>query len=136
MSKKETCRPPTPTPAPVLVFDLGSVVRLTEISLWGYADTNANGALAVDLRFSDTTTFTGAPTSIGGILQATAPRQSFSFAPVDARYVELTPTDNYFGINPPGGDRVGLGEVAFAVPEPSASLLSLLGGLLLLRRRR
>ena len=60
----------------------------------------------------------------------------FSFAPVNARYVELTPTDNLFGVAPPGGDRVGFGEVAFAIPEPSATLLGLLGGLFLLRRRR
>lgn len=127
---------PTPTPSPRLVFDLGSPVSLSEISIWGYADTNANGAIAVDLRFSNTTTFTGAALSIGGITQPATPRQSFTFAPVTAQYVELVPTDNLFGISPPGGDRVGLGEVAFAVPEPSAAMLSLLAGAFLLRRRR
>jgi hypothetical protein len=38
--------------------------------------------------------------------------------PVFARYVEMTITDNWQTFNPaPGGDRVGLGEVAFPVFE-------------------
>ena len=56
-----------------------------------------------------------------------------------AQYVELIPTDNFFGISPPGGDRVGLGEVAFqVVPEAGESVLACLGltGLLAGRRRR
>ena len=36
---------------------------------------------------------------------------------MDARYVELTPLDNYYGSGP-GGDRVGIGEIAFQVPTP------------------
>ena len=35
--------PAPPTPSPRLVFDLGSDVTLSEISVWGYADSNANG---------------------------------------------------------------------------------------------
>lgn len=131
---------PTPNPSPRLIFDLGSSVNLNEISLWGYADGNGNGAISANLRFSDTTTFTGAPVEISGIIQAVEPRQSFSFPDVTAQYVELVPTDNFFGIAPPGGDRVGLGEVAFAVPtvipEPSSALLALLGLAGLARRRR
>lgn len=130
---------PTPNPAPRLVFDLGSSVALDEISVWGYADTNGNGMISANLRFSDTTTFTGAPFAISGITQPATPRQSFALPPVTARYVEMIPTDNLFSIAPPGGDRVGLGEVAFAVPvpEPSSALLGLLGlGALALRRRR
>lgn len=129
---------PLPSPTPRLVFDLGSVVPLNEISIWGYADTNGNGLISADLRFSETTTFTGAVTSISGITQPVTPRQSFSFADVNARYVEFVPTDNLFGIAPPGGDRVGMGEVAFAVPvpEPSTSLLALLGIAGLIRRKR
>jgi hypothetical protein len=127
---------PTPTPAPRLVFDLGSSVTLNEISIWGYADGNGNGLISADLRFSDTTTFTGDPVSISGIIQDVTPRQSFSFPAVSAQYVELVPTDNLFGIAPPGGDRVGIGEVAFAVPEPSSAALLLLGSMALIRRRR
>lgn len=127
---------PTPTPAPRLVFDLGSSVTLNEISIWGYADGNGNGLISADLRFSDTTTFTGDPISISGIVQDVTPRQSFSFPAVSAQFVELVPTDNLFGIAPPGGDRVGIGEVAFAVPEPSSAALLLLGSMGLIRRRR
>lgn len=127
---------PTPTPGPRLVFDLGSSVTLSEISIWGYADTNGNGLISADLRFSDTSSFSGAPVSISGITQPVTPRQSFSFPEVDAQFVELVPTDNLFGIAPPGGDRVGIGEVAFAVPEPSSAALALLGAFGLIRRRR
>jgi hypothetical protein len=52
--------------------------------------------------------------------------------------VRITVTDNYFDGVAAGGDRVGLGKVAFnTVPEPSALVLSglvLLGTVL--RRRR
>lgn len=115
---------PLPTPGPRLVFDLGSPVILNEISIWGYADGNGNGLISADLRFSDTTTFSGDPVSITGIIQDVTPRQSFPFPEVTARYVELVPTDNLFGIAPPGGDRVGIGEVAFAIPpaEPDLSV--------------
>jgi len=110
---------PTPTPGPRLVFDLGADVPLSEVSVWGYADANANGASDFNLRFATASDGTGAfGTSISQnptftAIQTVTPRQSFSFPAVSARYVELTPTDNFFGINPPGGDRVGLGEVAF-----------------------
>ena len=60
-------------------------------------------------------------------------RQSFSFGQtLSARYVEFTARDNFFvapgdgtGGETPGGDRVGLGEIAFAatVPEPASLLL-------------
>lgn len=113
---------PLPVPGPRLVFDLGESVVLNEISIWGYADGNGNGLISADLRFSDTTTFTSDPISITGITQPVTPRQSFSFPEVTARYVELVPTDNLYGIAPPGGDRVGIGEVAFAIPPEEANL--------------
>lgn len=114
---------PVPEPGPRLVFDLGSSVVLNEISIWGYADGNGNGLISADLRFSDTPDFTGDPVSITGITQPVAPRQSFIFPEVTARYVELVPTDNLFGIAPPGGDRVGIGEVAFAIPVEEPDLV-------------
>lgn len=139
---------PTPTPAPRLVFDLGQNQRLNEISVWGYADGNANGVRTFDLRFATEADGTGGfgtsiafnPTLVAA--QPVTPRQSIDFGTtVHARYVELTPTDNFFGISPPGGDRVGLGEVAFAVvptPEPSTLILAALSvaGLSVVRRRR
>lgn len=112
---------PTPVPAPRLVFDLGADTALSEISIWGYADDNGNGANQVSLRFATAADGTGGfGTTVAynptfNPTQPTAPRQSFAFSgPLVARYVELTPEDNFFGISPPGGDRVGLGEVAFS----------------------
>ncbi|MEN8774082.1 MAG: PEP-CTERM sorting domain-containing protein [Akkermansiaceae bacterium] len=129
---------PLPGTAPRLVFDLGSPVPLNEISIWGYADANGNGLISADLRFSNSTSFSGAAISISGITQPVTPRQSVFFPEVTAQFVELVPTDNLFGIAPPGGDRVGIGEVAFAipVPEPSSALLSLIAVAGLARRRR
>ena len=140
---------------PVLTFDLGADVPLNEISVWGYAATNTNGVSEFTLKFS-----TDAEGAGGGSVSAgpfatvgdlatgendDTSRQSFGFAPVTARYVEFTATDNYF-VAPgdgsvegtlAGGDRAGLGEVAFAqVPEPSSALLLLLGSLALVRRKR
>jgi hypothetical protein len=111
---------PLPFPAPVLVFDLGTDRDLSEISVWGYSDGNGNGAREFSLRFATAADGpNGFNVSIGynptfTITKPATPRQSLSFTQVvRARYVELTPTDNFFGIEPPGGDRVGLGEVAF-----------------------
>ena len=65
---------------------------------------------------------------------------------VTARYVEFTASDNFFiapgngsGGETPGGDRVGLGEIAFqVVPEPTSVtlLLSALVGMGAYGRRR
>ena len=46
--------------APVLWFDLGSDVVLGEISTWGYADGNTNGAKDFSLRFATEAEGTGA----------------------------------------------------------------------------
>ena len=125
---------------PILIFDLGADYLLTEISTWGYTMANDNGVSAFDLRFA---TAAQGPDNFG-LLQAgfTAAksditRDSHPLTPVLARYVEFTATDNYF-VDPgtTGGDRVGLGEVAFAVPEPSTALLGGLAMVGLLRRRR
>ena len=132
---------------PILVIDLGSDLFLTEISTWGYTTSNANGASAFNLRFATAAEGPGGfGTSIpnqGGFtaLMSDVTRDSHTLIPLTARWVEMTITDNYYsggGFGPPaGGDRVGLGEIAFeAIPEPSTALL---GGVALhglLRRRR
>jgi hypothetical protein len=140
----------TKTGTPVLTFDLGSDVDLAEISTWGYTTTNANGAKEFQLKFATSAEGTGAfgssisysPTFGAPLSDVTRSSNLFSQT-VKARYVQMTITDNYFtapgdgsdgGLA--GGDRVGLGEVAFEiVPEPS-SLSLLLIGILGLRRRR
>jgi hypothetical protein len=138
--------------APIITLDLGADRSLTKISIWGYSATNANGVSAFNLSFASAADGPGAfGTSItynptfGGFPNNDIPRMSFSFAQgVNARYVRFAATDNWFmapgdgsGGETPGGDRVGLGEIAFAVPEPSAALLGVAGlGFCLLRRRR
>lgn len=118
---------------PTILLDLGQDVVLDEISTWGYEDGNTNGAREFSLRFAtDGDGENGFGTSVGYnpsfIVEEfdeflAIERRSFEFdQAVVARYVELTVTDNYFddpgdgtGDNGwgPGGDRVGMGEIAF-----------------------
>lgn len=113
---------PIPDPPPLLTVDLGSDVALNEISLWGYALTNANGMSDFSLRFATSAEGQEGATSIAYnptfvLPHGAADRHSFWFpAPITARYVLITPLDNYFGMGlAPGGDRVGIGEVAFEI---------------------
>jgi hypothetical protein len=120
--------------APVLIIDLGQNRNLTEISTWGYSAGNANGVSAFTLRFATAAEGTaGFGASIPGQGPFTCnlsdvTRHSHPLSPVMARYVEFTCTDNYYsnGGNgpPPGGDRVGLGEIAFedGVPLPDPKI--------------
>ena len=123
------------TGKPALVFDLGEDRALSEVSAWGYTTTNANGVSRFSLRFANALEGDG---NFGASIDYhpffdcvidDGLRQSFEFEQVIvARYVEFTCEDNFYtngGIGPPeGGDRVGLGEVAFedAVPNPNPIL--------------
>jgi hypothetical protein len=135
--------------APVLVFDLGSDSPISAIHTWGYSVTNANGVMDFSLRFAtDADGLGGFGTSIAAnplfsMAIDDIPMQTNGFGGViTTRYVELTALTTHItngGLGPPaGGDRVGLGEVSFSIPEPSISLLGLLafGGLALRRRRK
>ena len=137
---------------PVITLDLGADRLLSEISVWGYQSTNANGVSSFSLRFATDADGAGA----FGVSIAYKPgffpvnddiaRQGFQFSQnVTARHVEFTAEDNFFiapgdgsGGEAPGGDRVGLGEIAFEIiPEPATlSLLVAIGSLMLLRRKR
>jgi hypothetical protein len=124
---------------PVLTIDLGADVLLSEISVWGYASSNANGVSEFSLRFATEAEGSGGFGTSIGFNPFYLPtnddmvRQNFSFGQtLSARYVEFTARDNFFvapgdgsGGETPGGDRVGLGEIAFAVsvPEPASLLL-------------
>ncbi len=114
--------------APVLTLDLGSDVLLGEISVWGYSSNNANGVSAFSLRFAtdaEGAAGFGSSISYNPTFEPTndddTERQSFAFSEqVTARYVEFTADDNFFvapgdgsGGETPGGDRTGLGEIAF-----------------------
>ena len=119
--------------APELVIDLGEDVALDEINVWGYSSGNSNGVREFELEFAtDAEGDTGFGTSISynptfeEVDIDPSVRQQFPFdQTVTARYVKLTATDNYFeepgdGTGeegfPAGGDRIGMGEVAFPVP--------------------
>lgn len=129
---------------PIIMLDLGKDVLLDEISTWGYADSNANGMREFALRFA-----TGAEGKSGfGTSIKYNPsflvedfydfdeyeRRSFPFSEmVTARFVEMTVTDNYYedpgnggGENgwPAGGDRVGIGEIAFRIPTANPDPLA------------
>ncbi|MDB4300708.1 hypothetical protein N9961_01380 [bacterium] len=118
-------------PTPVLTLDLSQDRPLNEISLWGFVQSNTNGAKRASLRFATASEGTaGFGSSITfnpsfSLINDESIRQSFAFGrSITARYVELTLSDNFF-VAPGdgsqgetlGGDRVGLGEIAFAVPE-------------------
>ena len=115
-----------------LIFDLGSDVTIGEISTWGYANDNNNGARNFSLQFAtDAEGNTGFGTSISYNPDFVADQdptsrddQLFS-EKVFARYIKMIITSNYNGTpGNGGGDRVGLHEVAFsAVPEPSSAML-------------
>ncbi len=132
---------------PVLTFDLGSNTSINAIHTWGYSVSNANGVKDFSLRFATDAEGTGGfGTSITSnpilsMLIDDVSMQTNEFGVVNARYVEMTVHSTHIsngGNGPPaGGDRVGLGEVAFSVPEPSSVLLGFLGlaGLAFRRRR-
>jgi hypothetical protein len=127
---------------PVLTIDLGLDRMLSEISVWGYVATNANGISEFSLRFAtEAEGLGGFGTSIGFnptyfLTNDDLLRQSFLFGQtISARFVEFKAVDNFFilpgdgsGGETPGGDRVGLGEIAFAtVPEPAILGLMTIG---------
>lgn len=111
-------------PTPVLIFDLGEDRALSEVSNWSFY--NDNSGKDFKLRFAtDADGLGNFGTSVSFAPQFTAAtidvslRQSFAFGrTVSARYVEMTVVDNHFrGDGIGGGDRVGLGEVAFAIAD-------------------
>ena len=118
-------------------FDMGSDVPLNEISYWGYSSGNSNGMRDFNLSFASDagggaaglgdesygTTITLNPSFTA--LQEDTLRQSFGFTQVNARYVRVEATSTYFG-QPgagAGGDRLGIGEIAFEKqPDPGARI--------------
>ena len=114
-------------PDPVLIIDLGADHSLSEISTWGYANSNTNGGKNFTLRFATSSEGTGgfgasitySPSFDAAFSAGSRDSNTFS-QNVTARYVELTFTDNWRGLQggTPGGDRVGLGEIAFEDSVP------------------
>ena len=129
------------TPA-VITLALGAVYEVTDFVFWGYHFGSANGneAREFSLEFStDGGGSFGAPVTVSNPLSTYAV-QNANTLPLGGTFaadtVRLTIDDNHSGGAAPGGDRLGLGEVKFVVPEPSNFLLSGLAALTLLRRRR
>lgn len=136
--------------SPVLTFDLGADSDINAIHTWGYSSTNANGVKDFSLRFATDADGLGGfgssillnPTFSMTIDDTAIQTNSFGEV-VTARYVEFTALSTHLtngGLGgpdgPAGGDRVGLGEVTFSIPEPSMSMLSLVALLGLTARRR
>ena len=117
----------TGLPDPVLLLDLGADRSLSEISTWGYASTNTDGGRDFTLRFATSadgpgglaTSITYSPSFIAAFSPTTRDSHAFSQT-VTARYVEVVFTDNWKNLQggTPGGDRVGLGEIAFEDSVP------------------
>jgi hypothetical protein len=108
--------------APIIILDLGQNRPLSEINIWGYTATNANGTSEFKLRFAtEAEGNAGFGSSIAYnptfLIEENNDVRRFEFPfeqPVTARYVEFTASDNFY-VEPgtSGGDRVGLGEIAF-----------------------
>lgn len=138
-----------------IVYDLtgGGNTAVNAAIFWQYQNNGGTGTAignqAKDVEIRVNTEAQGSAVFGGsvfnGILDNTIdtgepnPAQLVSFgSTVSGRYIEVTFTDNHVG-SPgvtAGGDRVGIGEVRFAVPEPASIALLGLGGLMMLRRRR
>ena len=128
--------------APVLAFDLGADAWLRDVVFWQYENNGSgvarsgNAARVVELRFSTSAegpSFPAQPTAVvtledvdlglGGINSP----QFFSLgAGVRARFVQLTVTDNFFGMPGivAGGDRVGIGEIRFNASDGAQTVMA------------
>lgn len=151
---------PTPTNGKVgwVTFDFGSTESLDEIFIWNVSEATAPARRVLTYNIYWSNSPTVAPVSgdgnntasldydfaSGGWTQLGATRSLTAYGNGDnpANGVEtLSVSAQYIGLEfiTYGGDanRVGLNEVVFtAVPEPSVALLSGLGALMLLRRRK
>lgn len=144
-----------------LTIDLGSDTSFHTFVTWAYGGTTGNGSTKQGNNVRDfTLRFATEAEGLGGFGNSIALNPSFAQpdaaihdnlmvtlrsdpalyslgTSLTARYIEMTVTDNFFGqAGYAGGDRVGLGAIAVAVPEPSSGLLFALAGLGLMLRRR
>lgn len=129
---------------PVFEIGLDQAYTLTDFVYWGYHFGAANGNEGREffLEFSTDGGLTyPSSTTVSTPLNTLAVSNSLTLplgGSFNADAVRMTITDNHFG-GPPGGDRVGMGEIRFVgdvIPEPSTTLLGGLAMLGLLRRRR
>jgi hypothetical protein len=152
-------------PAPTITYDLGATYNVGDLLIWNFSqhDFQTAGAKSVTILYStDGTSFStygtvqfnmvtedpgyGTPGQIVGddvVGAANVPAQILPVYLPDTRYVELVINSNwgYTGIGAAPdtyGPNVGLGEVNFAVPEPSTYAMLALGlvGLIAWQRKR
>ena len=122
-------------------FDLGSILSVDELALWGREYNSNQNVDAFKLYASSDSSFTS-PTLIGSFVNnptgnndtvSAVKADVFSFGSVTTRYIRLEIDSNY------GGGFTTLDEVAFeetSVPEPATYGMLLVGGLLLAAGRR
>ena len=132
--------------APSLVFDVGANKNLSNLVLWEGFGGNDNQLANFTVSYSnDGINFSGASAfTLGETLDGSVPTpaQTFALGGVNAHFVQLTLTSNYYGAIGNGGDRVGYGKIRFdgsAVPEASTWSMMIAGfaiaGMVLRRRR-
>jgi hypothetical protein len=152
-------------PAPTITYNLGAAYNVGDLLIWNFSqhDFQTAGAKSVTILYStDGSVFNtygtvqfnlvtedpgyGTPGQIVGddvVGAANVPAQILSVDLPDTQYVELVINSNWgytgIGADPNTyGPNVGLGEVNFAVPEPSTFAMLALGlaGLIALQRKR
>lgn len=131
----------------VLTFDLGGTFDVTDIYLWDYQRSQtARSLISFDIAFSTdggATFGTAVAASTLGITDfviwdgssTTAQNKTFSSTQSGVNAIQFSNV-----VNNGDSTRLGIAEIRFGgtavIPEPSSAILSGLGALLLLRRRR
>lgn len=125
-----------------LDFDLGGAHDVKQAYIWGYYYFgDANTPTAIDVSYStDGSTFSNTESITMALpLAADTPVNAVELnnALVGTTHVRFLFTDNGYDIGT-GGDRIGLGEVAFGtIPEPATfGLVAIFGGATLFIRRK
>ncbi|QQL43674.1 PEP-CTERM sorting domain-containing protein [Sulfuriroseicoccus oceanibius] len=132
--------------AEAIIFDidLGNTYAIDAIAFWNRGLYGGNSVRTFTATFSTDSVFGNGDDSqlfTFNAAEGVGPdQQDFDLGTLvsNAQYVQISITDNFFGVNgAAGGDRVNFSEFQFnAVPEPSSAALLGLGGLAMILRRR
>ncbi len=119
-------------PAPVVMdFLLDDVHMVDGIALWANFFAPGNSLRSFEAQFSTTGSAAGlgAPIALAASDLESATMEKVPVPPTEANYVRLTLTDNQAGFALPGGDRLGLREIAFTVDVGPALVVACANGL-------